>query len=179
MLHIAEPGFVNRSSRLSNEVYAQVLDSIVVCCVDCAIVNKNEIFLCKRIDRPAKGHWWVMGGRMEPGLTPSEMAKKILLREVGYAVHSESTVFDLNLTISYVWGKRHQQPEDHGCHMVGLCHAVFIGDREREALNEKDMSSNFARSNWISIDTIVRNEYFHPGIRQFAQKIGEDFKLLQ
>ena len=100
MIHIEEPGFVNRSKRLTDDLYAQVLDSVVVACVDCAVVCNGKIFLGKRTDMPARDEFWVQGGRMQVGIDPRQTAQTILKREIGLEIMQLEEFGDLDLAIS-------------------------------------------------------------------------------
>lgn len=171
MFHISEPEFVNRSLRLSDEVYAQVLDSVVVACVDCAVVHKDKMFLGRRTDMPAKGEYWIQGGRMQVGVDPRETVQKILRREIDLAIPIIDTIVDLNLTISYIWKDRSQPPQGHGCHMVGMYYMTTVDDECAEQLATKSPNQNFSEFEWVNIQTVAGGSDFHEGIRHLAQRI--------
>ncbi len=141
--------------------------------IDCQIHRESKsIFLGRRIDEPAKNEFWIMGGRMKVGDTPQQSLHRVLKREIGLDTNP-SDFHDLELTISYVWEKRSQEPVNHGCHMVGLYFAYFVDDRVRIELEELNSNANFSEFGWIPLVDITENEEsYHLGIRKVARKIG-------
>lgn len=176
MYHIVEEGFLDRSSRLSDGEYARVLNNIVVCCVDCAVICGNDVLLGVRPDEPAKGCWWIMGGRMKPGEDPRQTAKRVLQREIGLVVPTLDEIMDLNLTISYIWKDRSQPPQDHGCQMVGLYYFTSIGEDKRDALTTAT-NAEFAARAWIPIQEVAYNDSYHPGIQRVAEALVRELIL--
>lgn len=87
------------SQFIPNELYYQILDNLPIACVDIAIVSDGAVLLVKRKDAPAKGQWWVPGGRVLKG----EMMKETALRKareevgvechVGPIIHTAETIF--------------------------------------------------------------------------------------
>ena len=84
---------------IPNELYYQILDSLPIACVDIAIVSDGAVLMVKRKDAPARGQWWVPGGRVLKG----EMMKETALRKakeevgiechVGPIIHTAETIF--------------------------------------------------------------------------------------
>ncbi len=77
-------------------LYHQILVRMPIACVDIAIVAGGAVLLVKRKDAPAKGQWWVPGGRVIKG----EMMKETAVREevgvdchVGPIIHTAETIF--------------------------------------------------------------------------------------
>ena len=48
-------------------LYRQFLENMPLACVDVAIVDRGRVLLVKRNDAPARGEWWVPGGRVWKG----------------------------------------------------------------------------------------------------------------
>lgn len=172
MYHFVEEGFVCRAKRFSDDAYADVLDGIVVCCADCALVSEDwEVLLGKRTDEPAKGFFWVMGGRMTPGDDPRETAKRVLNREIGLDVPRIESIIDLQSTGSYVFRTRSQEPKNHGCHMVGLNHYLVIKNDDKDRLVKQKGNPNFSQFIWRPLMELMTNKSYHFGIRQIATAI--------
>ena len=69
------------------ELYYQIIDHVPIACVDIAIVDKGAVLLVKRKDAPAKGQWWVPGGRVLKGEMMRETARRKAREEVGMECH--------------------------------------------------------------------------------------------
>ncbi len=84
---------------IDHELYRQILESMPIACVDVAIVAEGKVLLVRRQDDPAKGQWWVPGGRVRKGETLKEAARRKALEEVGLAchvgpiIHTDETIF--------------------------------------------------------------------------------------
>ena len=74
---------------LPADLYGEMVRSCVVCCVDCLIVrfnpvtNKDECLLVERASDPAKGIWWLPGGRLFKGETFFDGAVRKAKEETG------------------------------------------------------------------------------------------------
>ena len=81
------------------KLYKQIIGNVPIACVDVAIVAKGSVLLVRRKDHPAKGQWWLPGGRVLKG----EMMKIAAARKardevgiechVGPIVHTAETIF--------------------------------------------------------------------------------------
>ncbi|MFH1401622.1 MAG: NUDIX domain-containing protein [Parcubacteria group bacterium] len=64
---------------ISKNLYKKIQEVIPICCVDVVIKNdKKELLLLKRKNEPAKGEWWIVGGRIKKG----ETLRKAVFRKV-------------------------------------------------------------------------------------------------
>ena len=74
---------------LPSEMYGKLVRDCVVCCVDCLIVRvsstsgKKECLVVERSSEPAKGLWWLPGGRLLKGETFFDAAKRKAQQETG------------------------------------------------------------------------------------------------
>ena len=87
------------SKFISEELYYRILENVPIACVDVAIVAQGSVFLVKRGDFPAKGQWWLPGGRVLKGEMMREAAIRKAREEVGIEchigpiVHTAETIF--------------------------------------------------------------------------------------
>ena len=74
---------------LPKEIYGQLVLDTVVCCVDILLVRYNptlgykEFLLVERSTEPAKGYWWLPGGRLLKGETFFDAARRKARDETG------------------------------------------------------------------------------------------------
>ncbi|HDY72638.1 MAG TPA: NUDIX domain-containing protein [bacterium] len=72
---------------IKQSLYKKIQEVLPICCVDLIIKNgKGEFLLVKRKNRPAKGQWWVVGGRVKKGETLERAALRKAKEEVGLNV---------------------------------------------------------------------------------------------
>ena len=91
---------------IRNELYATILESLAVPCVDLVVKNKKgEILLVKRKNEPAQDKWWVPGGRVLHGEQRINAAKRKLMEECGLKAGS----FKELGTFEFVFNKSESQ----------------------------------------------------------------------
>lgn len=79
----------DRRKYLPSDVYGNLVRDTVVCCVDILLVRYNpttkrkETLVVERSSEPAKGHWWLPGGRLLKGETFFAAAQRKALQETG------------------------------------------------------------------------------------------------
>lgn len=84
---------------IPNPLYHQILEHVPIACVDIAIVANGAVLLVKRKDAPAKGQWWLPGGRVIKGEMMRETAARKAREEVGLEchvgpiIHTAETIF--------------------------------------------------------------------------------------
>ncbi|MSP11691.1 MAG: NUDIX domain-containing protein [Chloroflexi bacterium] len=81
------------------DLYYQILENVPIACVDIAVVAQGAVLLVQRNDPPAKGQWWVPGGRVIKGEMMRETALRKAREEVGIdchvgpLIHTAETIF--------------------------------------------------------------------------------------
>lgn len=85
---------------IPSKLYHQIITHVPIACVDVAIVHNHCVLLVKRLDQPAKGQWWLPGGRVHKGEMMRDTAKRKALEEVGLQcevgplIYTAETVFE-------------------------------------------------------------------------------------
>lgn len=74
---------MSEAKRISDELYAQILAIMPIVCVDTILISENQFLLGKRANRPAKGQWFLIGGRIQKGESFVAAVKREVKREVG------------------------------------------------------------------------------------------------
>lgn len=76
----ASKGFIDQ------KLYEKIVEVMPVSCVDLIIVHKDSFLLGKRINSPAKGKWWVPGGRILKGESLEHAARRKCIEETGLKI---------------------------------------------------------------------------------------------
>lgn len=80
--------------------YKEILKKTVVSCIDIIINNNGKFLLLKRKNEPAKGRWWLPGGRIHRGETFETACARKVKQETGLDIKSfenlgvVETIFD-------------------------------------------------------------------------------------
>ena len=56
--------FSHNEMEIPKEKYKYILEVMPVACVDIIIVHNKKIFIAKRKNEPARGEWFIPGGRI-------------------------------------------------------------------------------------------------------------------
>jgi colanic acid biosynthesis protein WcaH len=65
------------------KLYTQFLRKLPLCCVDVVLVHNKSFLLVRRKHAPAKGRWWLPGGRLLWREHPRAAVKRKLCEELG------------------------------------------------------------------------------------------------
>ncbi|GEM_PF-822770 len=174
--HFKEPSYVSRKPTfLNDDVYSQVLDNIVFACVDCAVVNfkKTKILLGLRA-YPPQPDWWVIGGRMRPGESFNDTAKRNIKRELGLDLANERFGNIIGV-YSTVWGERRQVPQGNGCHSLNTTILLKLKEDEIKNISKNNEYKEFK---WFSLRDLFKDPKdesgspkFHPALVRIAKDI--------
>lgn len=127
--------------------YNKILKQIPIVCIDVTIVHDDKILLIKRKREPARGEWWLPGGRLFLNEELIDCALRKAKEEVGFdctvdkMIHYQSTVF----------------PDVHS---VNFCYLLLADD------NKVELDNTSSDYKWI--DGIY--EPYHPYVLKCVQK---------
>jgi colanic acid biosynthesis protein WcaH len=72
---------------IPEKLYKQIVDTMPIPCVDVVISNDSRrVLLIRRSDEPAKGKWWVIGGRIHKKESLVDAAIRKVRDETGLEV---------------------------------------------------------------------------------------------
>jgi ADP-ribose pyrophosphatase YjhB (NUDIX family) len=157
----------DRRKYLPAEVYKKLVQDSVVCCVDILLVrfnpaeNRKECLLVERSSEPAKGLWWLPGGRLLKGETFFQAAIRKARQETGLAAVEPIQVLGVWNTFfpTSHW-------DDDGSKGTQTVNPIVLVEALREGADvELDETSESYR--WISLDPDA------------AAQAGEDRYVLQ
>lgn len=82
--------------RIPGDDWRTVVASVPVVCVDLVVYAAGGVVLGKRANEPAKGEWWVPGGRVYKGEKLYDAAHRIAQAELGIEVkiHRQLGVYE-------------------------------------------------------------------------------------
>jgi ADP-ribose pyrophosphatase YjhB (NUDIX family) len=149
MKHLETKKKKNISSfKFSDEIYAQILDSIVIACGDSILVCGNELLLIKRNLEPRADHWAIIGGRMFAGERPEETARRRLFQEAGLQI-DDLNRFEFSEVYSAYYPIRAQAPQNNGSHTINFTFILKISPAEKEKI--KLTESEYRDFRWVDI----------------------------
>jgi ADP-ribose pyrophosphatase YjhB (NUDIX family) len=157
-------GVVDVEDRLIPEdLYAEVLHWMPICCVDTLITRGNRFLLTLRRHQPQAGHWWIQGGRLRKGESLEDAAKRTAKGETGLDV----TLLACLGTFSTAF--------DSSAHANATTHTVnttFLGSVS-EANGDPQVDSAHDEYRWWPMDESTGNPYLDQ-LAELARKALKD-----
>ena len=158
--------------RLTDDEYGSiVLPNVVVACVDVALGFGGKLLLGLRLNEPYKGGWAFPGGRIKPGESFGDTASRHVRANLSLKIKPRR--FRVVRTDSWVFSRRAQPPQDHGCHMTGTTVFARIHRREKKRII---LSGDLGELRWMTFGQISK-EFIHQAHRAAARNIrGRQFQ---
>jgi ADP-ribose pyrophosphatase YjhB (NUDIX family) len=163
-----EPGYNPQPIHISDEVYTQILDAIVVACIDMVLVHDGKILLGKRTWHP-QADWWIIGGRMRPSEELEIAAARHAKRDLGLELSIDR--FSCLTTFSAAWRLRRHTPADHGTHTVSIVMTIELTTEEAESIK---LNEEYTEQQWLAPEAILTDANFHPALHQCAQALHQE-----
>ena len=153
---------------LPNEEYGRALRALVISTCDIAVLNSGgKLLLAKRTWEPAKGQFWIIGGRRIPGESFGESALRNLKHELGIEVTPAR--FQYLGGYSMVFAKRRQAPKQDGVHTDSTVMIVHLSEQEMTAIEPNE---EYSETQWFVLqDVVKRSSEFHPAIVQISEDL--------
>lgn len=142
---------------LSDQVFKTVIQSAPLISIDFIIRNeKNEILLGKRINAPAKGFWFVLGGRVQKDETLDDAFIRLLNEELGIV----APILRSNANFLGVYEHFYKEnvfDQSASTHYVVMCYEFSFKE-----LQQKDLPKCQHRDYiWISEKNILSENHVH------------------
>jgi colanic acid biosynthesis protein WcaH len=148
-----------QSALIPQDLYNQILINVPIACVDITLVSHGKVLLVKRSVAPAKGQWWVPGGRVLKGEMMVDTAKRKAIDEVGIRVHvgpivhTAETIFD-------------DGPFDITVHSINSCFFVYPADPDYQpALDNHHEDCRWVNTIEPALHPYVKQCLFGAGLR--------------
>tara|TARA_Y100000746_G_C15125348_1_gene294358 strand:- start:16 stop:495 length:480 start_codon:yes stop_codon:yes gene_type:complete len=141
---------------LEQQTFTTVIDSTPLVSIDLVIINENnEALLGKRLNRPAKGFWFVPGGRILKNEQLSNAFQRLTLDELGkqYLIENAKLL----------------GPYDHfytdcafndnvSTHYVAIAYILKVNSCDLAGLPIADQHSMYK---WLPIEDIIKSTEVH------------------
>ncbi len=143
--------------------FLQIIDSTPLVSIDLILEDQQgRILLGKRTNRPAKGFWFVPGGRIKKNERLEEAIKRISSTELGTEINFSQAqligVFD------HIYQDNAYEADGINTHYVSLGYKVKITD---DFLIKPD--SQHSGIKWWSKDALLNDSHVHQNTKKFFQ----------
>jgi colanic acid biosynthesis protein WcaH len=144
---------------LSSETFKTVVDSAPLVSIDLIILNKNdEILLGKRTNKPAKGFYFTVGGRVFKNESMQIAANRILKDELG---------LDLQISKEFVGIYEHFYADsifpNVSTHYVNMAYKIKLDEMNLNSL----FKTQHSEYKWVSIKNINLKKNVHDNVKAY------------
>jgi ADP-ribose pyrophosphatase YjhB (NUDIX family) len=151
---------------LDSITYGKALDSLVIACIDVAVIYEDRILLGKRKHYPQKD-WWLVGGRLKAGESPQECSSRHILDTLGLQINPNDCRYEYVLSFYGAWAKRAHKPYLNGTHTHSSIYSLIITGLEKDRIN---VCGEFSDIQWLNMQDVMSGD-FHDLIKKATTKI--------
>ncbi len=145
---------------LNIDDFSMVIEKTPLISIDLIVKNsKDEVILGKRVNDPAKGSWFVPGGRIFKDETLDEAFSRIVREELGLEIQREEAKF---YGVYEHFYKNSVFGDDFGTHYVVLAHKFITNDDLR-------LNSQHEEYRWFGMDEILNTKEVHKYTKNYFQ----------
>ena len=148
------------NSRLSDQTFKTVVNSTPLISIDLLVKKDNKILLGKRINKPAQGYFFSIGGRVYKNESIQQATARIAKDELNIS---------LKLTPRFIGVFEHFYDDgiykDISTHYINLAYEVDINN---EMLNLPTEQHN--EYQWLSIDELLKSKQVHKYVKDYFRK---------
>lgn len=141
---------------LDNQTFKTVISSTPLISIDLIVKKDNKILLGKRVNKPAKGYFFSIGGRVYKNETINGAVMRIAKNELNT---------ELKLTPRFIGVFEHFYEDsiykDVSTHYVNLSYEIEI----KETLNLPTKQHNEYR--WLTIDELLKSKKVHKHVKGY------------
>lgn len=149
---------------LDKETFSTVIENTPLVSIDLVVKNKQgQALLGERLNKPAKGNWFVPGGRILKDESMANAFKRLTSEELG----QEFTIDQAELIGPFdhfyndnVFGNQ------FSTHYVAIAYVITL-DNELETL---PLHVQHGRYKWFEIDSLLNSENVHLHTKWYFQK---------
>ena len=139
-------------TKIPSELYKQIMENVPICCIDFVVLHQGKVLLTFRNDEPAKGKWWIQGGRLLKNERIEDAVRRKAREEIGVDVK----LVRRTGTYEYFCRRGHFPDFATGVHDIAICYLV------EPASTNFNLDSAHSQYRWIDhiekdLDPYVQN----------------------
>ncbi|PTQ89767.1 GDP-mannose mannosyl hydrolase [Agitococcus lubricus] len=150
------------SQLLAKDAFLTVVRDTPLVSIDLVVKDaEGKILLGYRKNSPAKGYWFVPGGRICKNETLDQAFARITLTELGIALKRETAIL-LGL-YDHIYTDNFANVEGIGTHYVVMAYAVELSTAALSL--PKEQHSDYT---WMSATELTQHAYVHPNTQAYV-----------
>ncbi len=151
----------NRGCELSDEEFSEVIKNTPLVSIDLIVKNdRGEILLGRRKNDPAKGCWFVPGGRICKNETLSQAFNRIAKNELNLDISINNA--KLLGPFDHIYSENKFNKTKFGTHYVALGYEVSI-DTKLQFLED----SQHVNFEWFNVENLINDKDVHENTKKY------------
>jgi colanic acid biosynthesis protein WcaH len=148
--------------RLDSQLFKKVIESTPLIAIDLLFKKGNQILLGKRVNNPAKGYFFSIGGRIMKNETVNQALDRIIKNELNIK-------FDCNPKFINFFEHFYDNSifESVETHYVGLLFEARVDDFYSLKSLPSDQHDEYR---WFSIDEILKDSQVHINVKDYFRE---------
>ncbi len=146
---------VEKKGMLSHDLFKQVLANAPLVSIDFIVRRKERVLLGRRVNPPAKGYWFVPGGRIFKNELIEEAIQRLSIAELGITLDADHFDFQgvyQHLYLDSIFGN------DISTHYVVLAYKLSL---DRLDSLEELPTLQHSRYGFFTVDELLTDETVH------------------
>ncbi len=145
--------------KLDEKIFKIVINATPLISIDILVKNEDQILLGKRINKPAKGYFFSIGGRVMKNETINQAIKRIISDELN--IQQKSTP---NFISAFEHFYNDGVYDDVSTHYVGLLYEY----EDRDIIDLKNLPRDqHEEYKWFSINQIMTDSQVHKNVKDY------------
>ena len=153
---------------LSEKEFHDIIKLTPLVAIDLLISYKSKILLGRRLNQPAKGYYFIPGGRIFKGETLEKACLRLTHNEIGFEIPLKKFIFYKNTQHIY---PNNFFNEDFSTHYVCLCYKYNLSDEEFKKINIDQQHDNIL---WLTPDEILKKDVVHLNTKNYFLNNNND-----
>ncbi len=145
---------------LEKHKFLEIITNTPLVSIDLIIKNKkNEVLLGYRNNRPAKGFWFVPGGRIRKNETIDEAFERILAAETGMIFQGEKKLLGV---YDHIYNDNFANVPNINTHYVVIGFEIQVNNNVTIVKDEQHKEYK-----WIKINEILQSDNVHKNTKNY------------
>lgn len=164
-------------SRLSIDEFLSVVKLTPLVAIDLIIENeKNEILVGKRVNHPAKGYWFVPGGRIYKNETFKQALIRTIKSELG--LHHFTGQYNILGVYDHLYDTCFYEPDPS----VTSTHYLVIGLKisiDSQLIDLESLLEQHSLVEWRTIEELLNDDLVHQNTKNYLEPSINRQNLIQ
>ena len=147
----------NNLGYLTGDLFKTIIDNTPLVSVDLIVKCKGKILLGKRVNKPAQGYWFTLGGRVLKNENIQSAVKHISKFELGI-------ITDSNIQFIGIFEHLYNDSifDAVSTHYVNLAYEIEVSGLEEDL--PKDQHNEY---HWFGLEELIQNDEVHSYVKDY------------